>query len=324
MPSSAPARPRRSAARSPPPSPRPRRAVAAARQHRRRRLRHARRGRRHGPGSGCTCRPDWAPRWAACGSAQASISTLVRATEAGIAGPALRCGCGSPATAAGSSAGPTRPGLRAPGRSPCGPRRSTSPLALPGWGAPGSSRRRRRHRGRAARPPRRHGVRIQHCPLGRRPVGHAHRCCPRSARCSAGSRPSSQADTDDAVAGLVDVLTALGVLDAAGGFDSTTLGRLLADPAAVVDAALADATRTASLAAGLRSMRRRHPRRRGHHGPSSGRETSPSPPTSARATLDVVRRRRAGPPPGCASTLGLAVDQSGADAHARGSAAAAT
>ena len=63
-----------------------------------------------------------------------------------------------------------------------------------------------------------------------------------------------KADSDGAVSGLVDAFTALGILDAAGGFDSTTLATLLADPATVLKAALDDAARTASLAGGLRSM----------------------------------------------------------------------
>ena len=62
------------------------------------------------------------------------------------------------------------------------------------------------------------------------------------------------ADTDPAVTGLVDALTAVGVLDPSGGFDATTLAALLADPGAVFTAALQDATRTASLAEGLRGM----------------------------------------------------------------------
>ena len=58
---------------------------------------------------------------------------------------------------------------------------------------------------------------------------------------------------DPAIAGLVGALRALGVLDAAGGFDATTLASLLADPVAVLRATLADAARTLALASGLRA-----------------------------------------------------------------------
>ena len=60
------------------------------------------------------------------------------------------------------------------------------------------------------------------------------------------------AAADAAIAGLVDALRALGVLDPSGGFDATTIAGLVANPRATIAAALADATRTADLASGLR------------------------------------------------------------------------
>ncbi len=63
----------------------------------------------------------------------------------------------------------------------------------------------------------------------------------------------AQSAADAGITGLVDALTALGLLDIAGGFDATSIGAVLADPSAALESLLADATRTSSLAAGLRA-----------------------------------------------------------------------
>lgn len=74
-----------------------------------------------------------------------------------------------------------------------------------------------------------------------------------AAQLQAQAEATGEAPPDSAIGGLVDALRALGVLDLAGGFDAVTLTSLLADPKAVLDATLADAARTLSLAAGLRA-----------------------------------------------------------------------
>lgn len=74
-----------------------------------------------------------------------------------------------------------------------------------------------------------------------------------AAQLKAQAEGAADVAADAAIAGLVDALQALGVLDLTGGFDATTLAGMLANPKAVLDATLADATRTLNLAAGLRS-----------------------------------------------------------------------
>jgi hypothetical protein len=73
-----------------------------------------------------------------------------------------------------------------------------------------------------------------------------------AAQLQAQAEGAAEVAADAAIGGLVDALQALGVLDLAGGFDATTVAGLLANPKAVLDATLADATRTLNLATGLR------------------------------------------------------------------------
>ena len=66
-------------------------------------------------------------------------------------------------------------------------------------------------------------------------------------------RSQATGGADAAIAGLVDALTALGLLDASGGFDATSLTALLGEPRATIEALLADVARTTRLATGLRA-----------------------------------------------------------------------
>ena len=179
---------------------------------------------------------------------------VLRLTEAGIAGPALRIRLRIAGDGRWLLGGPDV--ARAPGPRPLAVRAATLDLtvALPGWGVAGSAPggtvtaggRLVLHDAVAfgLRSPRRVVDLAADAPL-----------LPEVRALLGGIAAGldAAAAADPAVAGLVDVLTALGVLDATGGFDATTLGSLLADPTLVLSAALADATRTASLAAGLRA-----------------------------------------------------------------------
>ena len=179
---------------------------------------------------------------------------VLRLTEAGIAGPALRIRLRIAGDGRWLLGGPDV--ARAPGPRPLAVRAATLDLtvALPRWGVEGSAP----------------GGAVTAC--GRLVL---HDCVafglrsPRRVVDLTAGAPllpevrallggiaaalDAAATADPAVAGLVDLLTALGVLDATGGFDATTLASLLADPTVVLGAALDDATRTASLAAGLRA-----------------------------------------------------------------------
>ena len=179
---------------------------------------------------------------------------VLRLTETGIAGPALRIRLRIAGDGRWLLGGPDV--ARAPGPRPLAVRAATLDLtvALPGWGVTGSAPggavtaggRLVLHDSVAfgLRSPRRVVDLTAGAPL-----------LPEVRALLGGIAAAldAAADADPAVAGLVDLLTALGVLDATGGFDATTLGSLLADPTVVLEAALDDATRTGSLAAGLRA-----------------------------------------------------------------------
>jgi hypothetical protein len=179
---------------------------------------------------------------------------LIRVTDAGIAGPALRVRLRIAGDGRWLAGGPDA--ARAPAARPLAVRAATLELtlALPGWGVNGGD-----------------PVAAAVTPGGRLILHDAtafgiHRTrwivdlsetaplLPEARALLGEVAAQLEADADDAVTGLVEAFTALGILDASGGFDSTTLATLLVDPAAVVGAALADASRTSSLAAGLRSM----------------------------------------------------------------------
>jgi hypothetical protein len=177
----------------------------------------------------------------------------LRLTDAGIAGPALRVRLRIAGDGRWLLGGPDRG--RAPGPRPLAVRAATLDLmvALPGWGIAGAAP------GGAVVA----GARlVLHDTLAfgiRRPrwvvdLSAGAPLLPEARALFGGIAAQLDADADGAVTGLVDALTALGILDAAGGFDATTLATLLADPGSVFTAALADATRTAALAGGLRGM----------------------------------------------------------------------
>jgi hypothetical protein len=178
----------------------------------------------------------------------------IRLTATGIAGPALRVRLRIAGDGRWLLGGPDRG--RAPGARPLAVRAATLDLtvALAGWGVAGAAP------GGAVVA----GARlVLHDALAfgiRRPrwvvdLSSADSpLLPEARALLGGIAAQLGADPDTAVAGLVDALTALGILDAAGGFDATTLGGLLADPGAVFTATLADAGRTAALTDGLRAM----------------------------------------------------------------------
>jgi hypothetical protein len=178
---------------------------------------------------------------------------LVRATDEGIAGPALRVRLRIAGDGRWLAGGPDA--ARAPGPRPLAVRAATLDLtlALPDWGvaaddaggAVAEGARLVLHDATAF------GIRRARWIVD---LSDTSPLLPEARALLGEVAAQLRADADDAVAGLVDAFTALGILDPAGGFDSTTLATLLADPAAVVGTVLGDAARTASLAAGLRSM----------------------------------------------------------------------
>jgi large repetitive protein len=179
---------------------------------------------------------------------------LIRATDDGIAGPALRVRLRIAGDGRWLAGGPDT--ARAPGPRPLAVRAATLDLtlALPGWGVSGDDA------GAGAVTP---GGRLVlhdatafgiHKTRWSVDLSETAPLLPEVRALLGEVAAQLEADADDAVSGLVEAFTALGILDASGGFDSTTLATLLVDPAAVVGAALADPARTSSLAAALRSM----------------------------------------------------------------------
>lgn len=179
---------------------------------------------------------------------------VLRLTESGIAGPALRIRLRIAGDGRWLLGGPDT--ARTPGPRPLAVRAVTLDLtvALPGWGTDGAAPggavtaggRLVLHDSTAF------GIRLPHRVVdlaGGAPLLPEVRAL--LGGIAAGLDASASADA--AVGGLVDLLTSVGVLDVSGGFDATTLAQLLADPGVVLGAVLADATRTADLAAGLRA-----------------------------------------------------------------------